>query len=495
MTTREIDYHFRVDWDFDGSYTDESLHLISANGRLRLAAPASSIASPKGIVDQMTVVLDNSEGRYSPMNSAGALYSSIQDGGAYHAPCYFEVSIDGGSNFYRTFTGVIKIPVEQGPTIRTTAIVSIDCRGRDETLLNNRVSTTQTRFQTAYANYWNEAEIIDQWLTDAGLSSGSDYVVDEGLFRVPWVWLDDESPIEEIWALAAACGGRFYCDPDGVFRYENAYHWLLSPHTVSQETITESNHAQIMPYYSDRDLYKSVTVETSGRALAAIDTIWQAENVVTVAPNTTKTVTAKMRQPCYSVNAISYTAVTPGGVDLDSYITVTATYYAQRIELSIENAHTEQQAMLIGLQVTGIAVDGRPSQEETYDSDDTSYWNTSKRQGRTRALRSNAWVQTRTQMEFLGTFLIDRWENPILAYRLQGVPGDPQRRLGDRITIDDESVMSSSRDAYVTEITWRADGTGFVQDIIAYDALNMFPSSSYFVLGTNQCGDTEVLFY
>lgn len=495
MTTRQIDFNLQIDWDFDGVYTNESVYLIQATGSMRLAAPESSISSPRGIVDDMVLTLDNHDGRFSPLNSAGALYSDIANGGAYHAPVYLTVSINGGDNYYRVFTGVIKTPIEQGPAYQDTATVLIDCRDKCEPLLTYRTNTTNTQFAAIYSQNWNEGEIIEQWLTDAGVSSGS-YEIDEGLFVIPWAWLDDESPIEEIWQLAAACGGRFYADPGGVLRYENATHWLKSPHDTSQETLTESDYERIKPYYNDRELYKAVTVEMSQRDQVVEDIIWQADGEIVVPANTTKTIIAKLRQPAYTIASVSYTAVTGGGTDISDDITITITKYAQRAELSIENANTAYSANLVNLLLTGISVDGRPSQEETETSTLTGsgeFWE--NRQGRTKDVRSNPWVQTRSQMLMLAEFLKDRYEEPRLFYQMYGVPGDPSRRLGDRVTIDDGVIMSSSRQAFLTECRWQLNQSGFVQDLVAIDATDLFPDTSYFVIGTDTLDSTDKVFY
>ena len=83
-------------------------------GRCGCTVPRSGITSPRGTVDQCTLTLNNMDGRYSPLNTSSPIYDDIKLGGAYHAPMYLRVSIDGGSNYDRVFTGVIKIPREEG---------------------------------------------------------------------------------------------------------------------------------------------------------------------------------------------------------------------------------------------------------------------------------------------------------------------------------------------------------------------------------------------
>jgi hypothetical protein len=497
---RQILYDFRVDWDINGSYTNETTRLISASGEMRLAPIESTVTSPRGIVDRAQFVLNNYDGRYSPLNSAGSLYSSIANGGAYHAPCYLRVSIDNGANYHRVFTGVIKIPDETGPTWRESSTVTIEARSREEELLNRRTSTLASSFSTRHDSDFTEAEHMGAYLSAAGYSAGTDYELDAGLFVIPWAWLDDESPVEEIWRMAAACGGRFYTDPDGVMRYENMAHWLGSPHDTVQETFepgTEIYYESIQPYYNDAELFNAVTVEISERDLGVSGAIWQADRVVVVPAGATKTITARLRQPVYtSGGAVGYafTAVTGGGSNIDADITVTLTSYAQRVSIEIENGNATYAANLVSLQLTGTPVDGRPSSEESAASVD-AFW--SSRQGRTRAVTGNVFIQTHSQAATLAAFLRDRYELPRLFYKMHGVPGDPARRLGDRIEIDDPSIMTTAREAFLTAIAWKADDTGFGQEIEAMDSAQLFPDAEgYFILGTHHVStDDEVVFY
>lgn len=504
---RHIVWDLRIDWNFDGTYTSETDRLVSANGTLRLAAPESSISSPRGTADQCTLTLNNADGRYSPLNTAGALYASIQLGGAYHAPMYLRVSTNGGGDYFRVFTGVIKIPKDNPPYPGTASTVDIDCRSRDEILLNKRISTTLATFQTMHDDGYTEAEIITQFLDDAGLSA-SDYTVDPGLFVIPWAWQDDESPIEDVWMLAAACGGRFYVDPDGEFRYENMTHWLQSPHNFAVEGLDKSGYGQMDgPAYDDRELYSGVTVIASPREVLESGELWAADATVVIPANSSKTITAKLRQPAYTVESATFTAVTGGGLSMDSSISIVMTKFAQRVVLTITNAHATYAAELVALTITGIPISGGPSVEESKTSVH-AFWTSfaSERPGRVRLLRGNPYVQSEGQAAALAEFLRDRFQLPRLSWTLRGVPGDPERRLGDRISLANADAMTSDRDGILTAISWRLSNRGFSQDLELLDAgseadgTGLYPYDAYFIVGTNEAGDSsnpdsEPIFY
>ena len=133
--TRQIRYRLMVDWDFNGTYTDESAYLQNAEGDMRLSPVNSSMVSGSGIVSSATFTLRNASGRFSPLRTDGALYTYIRDGKSYHAPCYFEVSINGGTNYSRVFTGVLKLPQETTLTTLETPTVRFDARSVEEQYL------------------------------------------------------------------------------------------------------------------------------------------------------------------------------------------------------------------------------------------------------------------------------------------------------------------------------------------------------------------------
>ena len=62
-------------------------------------------------------------------------------------------------------------------------------------------STTLANFQAWHDGGYTEGQIINAMLTAAGITTGTS--VDAGLIRMDWAWLDDESVLEELWALAA----------------------------------------------------------------------------------------------------------------------------------------------------------------------------------------------------------------------------------------------------------------------------------------------------
>jgi hypothetical protein len=549
MTERIIAYRCFVDWDHDGdfgeAFEDISAYLVSARGEMRFSPPESSITAGRGIVANMSLTLRNADGRFSPLRTDGPLYVYLANGGMYHAPCYLEVSIDGGANYDRVFTGVLKLPNLNTLTTRQAPTLTIDARSMEERLLQWRTSTPQVDFAAYHDGGYTEADLIEAWLDNAGVAAG-DMTLDGGLIAVPWAWLDDESPVEEIWALAGACGGRYYCDPDGIHRYENMAHWQIRTRsTAVQRRYTKDDYRLLAAAYDDRDLYNTVTVEVAPRTLATLQVVWESDDAIKVSAGATETVTARFDAAVYVVDSITFKARTVGGTNITADISISPTYQAQRATLAITNA-ADVAAYIYPLQVLGRTLEGKPTREQTVESDtdgDNNAFFSDRGINRTRSLRGNFYIQEDAHAATLAQYILHRHEYPRVTWRLTDCPGHPDLRLGDRIeiadndwqekdgqagpgvslgsgstriissnesvsslTIDDAVVINSGVTVTVTAgsewllrpagiyalllaIGWQLDSNGFRQNLEAIAVNNLFRhDGQYFVL--NQAGHT-----
>lgn len=483
------------DWDRDGTYTSEDDYLVSVRGAHRLSPPGQSITTTSGRVAECTVVLDNSTGRFSSHNTGGALYAYIGSGKAYHVPVKVQISsVDAGdsASYQSVFVGVARIPVEATLSPGQPKTITFDCRGVEEILLNRRQRTTRADFATYADDGVTESEFMDEVLTDSGATLTT--VLDDGLFAIPWAWLDNESIVEELWKLAAACGGRFYGDAGGQLVYESATHWLMSPHTTSQQSYTRGSGFQALELlWSDVELAEEVSVTWTDREVGQSDELYDSENILVPAGETV-TLWADFGAPLYAIDAITTTAGTPGGIDLSGSVAVTPTYYAQSAYLSIVNSGGV--AANVRVIITGSTLATGESQTVSQTSAE-SFW--TSREGRFRKVSGNRWVQSAGQANFLKAFMGDRQELPTLVAKLRGCPGNPSRRLGDRITVTDSELSLSATDFYITAISWAYGANRpYTQDIECVRCSDIFPLASspgYFIIGSSTLGGTKVTFY
>lgn len=491
---RVIGVKLLIKWNPGTSAYDETAYLVSARAQHRLVTFDSPLNSGRGIVDQMTLELRNTGGRFSPLNSSGPLYDYIKNGNLYYVPVTLQVSINADQQpptWTTIFTGIAKIPDEAAVTTQNAPTITLDVRSMEDKLLQRRMSTSMATFVGMHDAGYNEGQIITQWLIDAGFSST---YIDHGLFQIDWAWLDDESPLEEIWALAAACGGRFYADQQGNYRYENMAHWVgLS----SSETLTRDKYQKLSLSYDDKELYNVVTVEASPRQLASTGQIWAPDNLVSIPSGANIIVTAKFRQPAYSYALPTYKAFGGGGNNLTGNVNM---YYvsqsAQRAVISMNNSAGET-AYLRPFYIAGQAVVGGPTQEETRtstaDGNNASFF--VGRGDKTRRISGNVYVQSKAQAGSLALMTLQRCEYPRLRYKMTGAPGVPSRVVGQRVTINDTTAMSSSRTAIITALSWRIDSHGYFQDIEAIDYAQLFPNVAYFVIDADRLNASTGVFY
>lgn len=496
---RTIAARVSIDWDFDGTYTVEANRIVSLRGSRRLAPPGQSITGSSGQIAQLSIELDNSDNRYSPLIAAGALYSNISGGQMYRMPILVEVSVDGGASYDGIFVGVLKLPRHRTLAPGQPKTLALDARGNEERLLSGSTSTPQADFVTYHDDGYTESDLIyDILVNQVGLAP-SEVAIGPGLFPIDWFWLDDASPIEACWRLAAAAGGRFYCGNGGLFTYEPATQWLVaSRSTTSQATFTRADFQSLTIYYDDNDLTSKVAAKANLYEFGESGELWKASEPTTVPPGESRTITAELNSPAYRIDSVTYTARTAGGTDLSGSITLTRTDYAQRVELVFANGHSTLAAVISGVKVTGVGVEvaEKASVDKTSAS---SFWdiaNPNRHPGSLKTSFSNPWIQSRAQADALAQFVLDRQEEPALFYLIEGVQGDPERRLGDRITINDTEQMDSARDALVIGIDWAYSAQGgFRQSLMAVDVAGLYPyvdaSPSYFVLGTNKLGAAD----
>ena len=499
--TRTVQYRLWVDWDFDDAYTEETSNMVSATGSLRVVAPDEYLTGGRGQVGSCSITMHNPDGRYSHGNFAGPLSDLLYDGGSYYAPMYLEVSVDGVPTYARIFTGVIKTISEMHGG---GEVVRFDCRDNSELLMQAKASSG------LYTGY-DEATLIQTFISHAGVTVT--LIDDAPMFIIPFAWLDDESPWEDIQALATACGGRFYAGRAGNYNYQNAASWVTGEtHTQNQVTIYADQglivreDAQLCDRidvgYDGDDVYKTTTVEFAQRTMRGYQQIWKDEEVKVVPAGSSITVTAKFRAPVSTdidtftspVRGTNFKACTSGGVDISNDVHVYLTRYAQRAELEIENNNATHDAYMVKLDLWSRPLEGRPQQEIKRTSTG-GFWD--NRPARVRSIRNgNPYLETEQQAGMLTEMVVDQSQLPRTYATAYGVPGTPTRAPGDRVTLvagttsaDGTQVYHLNESCFVIGINWQL-GTGYTQDLQCIAVRGVYASDNYHLIGQDLLGAT-----
>jgi hypothetical protein len=474
-------WRLKVDWPRTKTYTDESAYLVSATGRQSVVVPGDGVTSGRGTADQATFVLENTANRFGFFGST--LSTWISSGGAHQCPVTFEVSKNGV--WYTLFTGRIKSMTQSAWQAGQINTVTLECRSMDDALLQDKRSTLQSDFAAWAGTPKREGEIIAALLTAAGYTDGVHFrsaaafpastTIDRGLFVLPWVWLDDESLLEEIWAIAGACGGLFYTSPDGLFTYQAMDRWLFPGAATALDSYTA-----ISPVYDDRELFSGAIIEVNEREAAGFQTVWEPDSPPVVPSGVTNfPIVARWNAPMLTYGGISYRAVTDGGRDITGSVTITTspppTIFAQRALFGFNNP-TAFAAIIRNLSISGRPVVGARGEEMGLSSSD-AFW--SGRTPRIKSVRGNPYIQTTSHARGLVRFLRDRFEKPHLYWKVTGteVPNLP---MGQRVTIYEAGLAMNppGREGHIIGRQWSAGPGGYVETLDVVDRTTLFPGLS-----------------
>lgn len=476
-----------VEWNAgSGVYVDETDQVQEWSCGMRLDVTGAEILPAQGS-GSFRVTLRNVGWRYSAYASGGdTAIRSYLTGAAGLVGLRVKIRagfvISGAEQKVDIFRGVITGWEE------TSDQKAIVLSGEDRSYeLNQRRASSQM----------SEDIFVDDWIYDLAVThggmDGGDVVRDQALFKLPFAWLDDDSVWEEMTAAAAAEGGRVYCDYAGKLRYENALHWLSSPHRSSQWTFSASNIGNLTAQPETGGLATETVLEWSERRVDQVGAVYTLDRVKTVGPGETLTWLARFDSVCRTVYPLiegrDYVVVSAGGMNLKDKVTVNLTAletFAGQAEVSVTNSHTNLAAIVRWLQIRGEPVTGGPDQEDRRST------GLSLNYARVRSARANPLVQTQGQVNFLAPQLARRSSQITRLWQLSDVPGVPQMELGDYVTFGDGRVVNSSRTGYVVgwELRYSANG-GMVEDFIVLDASGYFPTPSsldWFVVGTTALG-------
>ena len=491
-TVRKPMPKFEVQWD-GVNWTDESAYLRAFRVSQALEIPGVDL-TPLGTTDAGNVTLSNNTFRYSAWHSGGdtAIRTYIDgDWGVTGLRArlsmgfWCDTDSDGDYDeiqYCRIFTGFL-YSLTEAPRAGTVSLALRD----NAWLLYQRRASTQL-----YANY--RLDTLLYTLAQAGgWDMANDWTADTSPFVIPAAWLDDDAILQEMQQAAAAVAGRLWCDANGDLRYEEASHWL--GHSSALWHFDGGDMMDLPPVLNPEGLASSIVVEYSARVTGASRVLYTLDETRTVRPNSTEMLDIRLSQPAAAVFPLSadtdFWFDNGAGLAMNSKITVAVSYYAQRLTISMSNSHATMPAVLRFLQVRGKPIEGGPQEEiETAIEGDQPL-------SRVRSVRGNFYLQGRAQASYLSKLLAGRYDSLIPIWHLRSAPGVPQLELGDRVGVYDGRAVSAEREGFVLGIDhgYTVPSAGqpatepiYKQDIRVMDATPLFPSGTYFVIGSTALG-------
>jgi hypothetical protein len=489
--------------DWATQATNETTRLKGVSWDRNIDIESLSAGRGGGTVAQMRVMLENSAQRFSPLNSAGALYSSLSADGStaggesVRYPTMWQTPVRLSMGFYDSIAGHERIVVFSGLIDAVNENyglngdqVEFTCLDRGALLLQRKASTKI--YEVGVAGWTGT---IDAWIrymvsTLGGIETGS--AIGRGLHIVKYMWLDDENLWSEAQTAAGSEAGCFFFDENGLPTFRNATWWLTATDSkTSQATFTTARLQNLTPAYDYKGLTTGALVHYQPRTNGGEQVIWRREGIVVTPAGVT--IDARFSHPVLTVTApakgTDWYPVSSGGANISNFVNVTipsASRYAQRAVLQFTNTST-QTAFIPAMKLRGVVLAGGP-QEELEQNVTTPLVPENQA-----VLGGNAYVQNNAQAELLAALAAYRNSYPRLTYQIGGAPALPWLQLGDMVTIDTSEPITADRYAIITGLSfsWQPEGP-FLMNVTAVDKAALFEHTDYHVIGTDDYGDGVV---
>lgn len=492
---------FKVDWGDDGfgsqgQWTNESAYVISVRGDMQATDYAHSIAVVgKSVSDVVYVtcrnpdVLSGGSGlRFSQTNENGPLYEYIGDGKLHMKRATLEMGFKSGGTpeYLHQITGyIVDAPEHNAPDTRT---ITFQIRDKGAGCASTRAGTALYADTDAPTYMAALCALLER---DPIATAYQDF--DEGMVVVPYLWMDDETIWEEMAIMAEAHLGRVWFDKDGNLKFDDGTHFV-KPHddawddpTVIQATLRVTSFGDCAPTLDFDAVRNHIVVEYSPYYLGQEQQVYSASETLRILPGGTLTHKAETQYPVSSITEpvanTDYVAVTAGGTDMTSSITVAHTDYAAYSDLTLTNSDAEFTAFITKLNLRGIPLlSGQTAKYIAPDNDSIALY------GKKTWTVRNPYIQSARHAKTVGDFLLSRYKEPIMHLTIRRVRALPWLEVGDRVRVQDPDYTGILANCLIGRIEWSFSSARYTQTIHAMAYRDIFPRYNYFILGTSRYG-------
>lgn len=482
-TTTNLIWALEIDWDGDGVFDgrNDAMKMKSfsfESGRTSfLSIGSDGVASgfQPFNVGRATITLDNEDQTYNPYNTSSELYPNVERGKYARLKVFNGTTDTTGAYIINgimtdiRMTGergkLVTLKIENGMQLLADADVSIDLQ-------------TNLTIDAAVAAI----------LTEVGYPWSSN--LDASSLTVPFWWSNGKA-LNEINKLARSGLGAFFVQADGTARY-------ITPQDVTDPvtTLTSDYFAKEIPlpqpYEVTRNLVK-LTVHP--REEQAISTLWQAPNVVTLAPGEEHTFWASysygIESPVPASSVVSpvvgtdYTFMA-GSTNITNSLGVTFTNFGSTAKIVVVNDHATLTGTLTTMKVRGTAV----------ASPDAITIKRSTGAANRALVMDLEWVQSVNDADDFATYLL-AWLSSVKAFPTVTMEGHPEVQfsldLYDVVTLDITylGISANYRVANITHESISENAQG-VRSVFYLEPLPTFISSDFWTFPT-ELGVTSIL--
>ena len=499
-------YLLEVNWSGDDTtWVDETAYLLAIETRRGrdYASQLVGRATPGSLI----VTLWNSSGRFSPFNTAGALYGSLLPGRAVR----WRTTAPSVATLWYGFVDVIEpLPGDRDDFAK----VMLRASGPLKWVQEKRASTaTYTSLTTGVA--------VGYVLDDAAWPAGP-RTIDTGQVTMNRWKADGESALQHLREVEDTEFGYIGESPAGNIIFEDVHHRLVSPHTTSQVTFSDTSGATlsyegIVQRNPWQDIYNRFEAEVQLFTVQSIAVLWTlagetpvigvgASLEVWVGYPTPDAATAADHVDAWTTPVVTtdYTANSQAdglGSDLSASVSVAVSKMATVMKVTLTNNHATLPAYLTFLQARGTAAyKNDPIRIVQEDATSKTAYGT-----RTYPLPGKFYPSTVRAKSF-GEYGTSRYKDPLpvlgLTFQANQSSGHMTQALtrdvSERITvIASATVMSGaqlgiSRDFFIESVSHRYSLAGHW---VSYELSDAFAGAgAYWVLGVSLLGnDTRLV--
>ena len=481
-----LSWVLQVDWDNDGIFNGDNEAERMKSLLLRRGRENYVRSDGSGFEDvragTVTIILDNSDGRYDPYNSGSPIYPYVRPG----VKCYLWVQDDLDWTRYNVFYGYINDIQPKG---------GIDEQVRMEIVDGITILSQQDIQDVLYENLL-VADAIAMILSSCGWDGGS--VIEDNKDTLPYWWTMDKKGWQAIDELCNAFLGRAFVDVDGKLRFYSRHHIGTPEMTLTQDKLLK----EIVIPQPWEVVRNRIYVTARPRKRYDGVEIWRMQDVVYLGAgdsveiwanytyNNESVPASDVITPVATTDYLANSASDGTGSDLTSSFSVTMTAFSAAAKLTVTN-NGSNSGYITFLRLRGNALSSINT--TTILREDTSSQNLY--QIRTMRLDNEMIQDTNMAIDFAG-FLRNKLSSPI-KYPMIEVEGRANIQfaldLFDTVTLTvSAKAIDGDYDIAYVEHNWMDEGGNAVRTRFILEPTEDF--SGYWMF-TTQIGISSVFAY
>ncbi len=410
-----LTWYCEVDWNLDGTYTEENGRLLAFTRRSGRNASVNYEGYERIQPGELILTLDNFDGRYDPYNTTSDLTGYIKP----NRPMRLRVT--DGILTYTRFVGKISDirPISGQQQVKITCSDGLDFLRRSMCIN----STVQTNYAVSDAMLlllqnagWPYADATG-WTFPGTLDTsklGSALIEDNG-DTLPYWWSDpDKSTLLEMQEIAEAFCGEVYIKADGTFGYDTRDYGASIKMTVDQSVLSK----EIIQQQPWDEIRNDIRIYAYPRKAESSAEIYRLNYEAIIEPSGTLTLWAPYQKNGIPGFATTVTAINSGATDFQAFkgaggtggaasvtVTTQTNYATQSLIVLTNNEVVKVYIYLLKLRGVLQTDENRTGMHDSNTASITAY-------GDQHLTIGNSWIQTTLDAGDHATYALARFKDP-----------------------------------------------------------------------------------